>query len=59
MCDNAFRRWTVRLAGMGLGRAEEIGAEIKTNLLPGVVTVPAMVIAIAAAQRRGLTYMRT
>lgn len=59
MCNNAFRLWTMRLAGMGLGRAEDIATDIKANLLPGVITVPAMVIAIAAAQRHGLTYMRT
>ncbi len=59
MCNNAFRLWTMRLAGMGLGRAEDIAADIKANLLPGVVIVPAMVIAIGAAQRHGLTYMRT
>jgi len=59
MCNNAFRLWTMRLAGMGLGRAEDIAAEIKANMLPGVVTIPAMVVAISAAQRRGLTYMRT
>jgi intracellular sulfur oxidation DsrE/DsrF family protein len=59
MCNNAFRFWTMRLAGLGLGRAEDIAADIKANLLPGVVIVPAMVIAIGAAQQRGLTYMRT
>lgn len=59
LCNNALRFWTMRLAGQGLGRAEDIAADIKANLLPGVVVVPAMVIAIAAAQRHGLTYMRT
>lgn len=59
MCNNAFRLWVGRLAGMGLGKAEEIEPEIRANLLPGVVTVPAMVIAVNRAQKRGFTYMRT
>jgi hypothetical protein len=59
MCNNAFRLWVGRLAGMGLGKAEEIDAEIRQNLLPGVITVPAMVIAVNRAQKKGFTYMRT
>lgn len=59
MCNNAFRLWVGRLAGMGLGKAEEIDSEIRKNLLPGVITVPAMVIAVNRAQKKGLTYMRT
>lgn len=47
----AFQRWTGRLAGQGFGGTAEIAADIEANLLPGVVTVPAMVIAIGAAQR--------
>lgn len=59
MCNNAFRLWVGRLAGMGLGTAEAIDPDIRANLLPGVITVPAMVIAVNRAQRKGLTYMRT
>ncbi|MBM4188347.1 MAG: hypothetical protein FJ206_13685 [Gemmatimonadetes bacterium] len=59
MCNNAFRLWVGRLAGMGFGKAEEIEPEIRANLVPGVVTVPAMVIAVNRAQRKGLTYIRT
>jgi intracellular sulfur oxidation DsrE/DsrF family protein len=59
MCNNAFRLWTGRLAGMGLGKAEDIAADIMANLVPGVQVVPAMVIAVGQAQKRGLTYMRT
>ena len=58
MCNNAFRLWVGRLAGMGLGTAAEIEPDLRANLLPGVITVPAMVIAINRAQRRGITYMR-
>lgn len=59
MCNNAFRLWVGRLAAMGLGKAEEIEPEIRANLLPGVISVPAMVIAVNRAQRKGFTYMRT
>ena len=59
MCNNALKLWTGRLAGMGLGKAEDIAADIMGNLVPGVQVVPAMVIAVGQAQRRGLTYMRT
>jgi hypothetical protein len=59
MCDNAFRLWVGRLASMGLGKAGDMEPEIRANLLPGVITVPAMVIAVNRAQRKGFTYMRT
>ena len=59
MCNNAFRLWVGRLAAAGNGKAEDIDKEIRANLLPGIVTVPAMVIAVGRAQQRGLQYMRT
>jgi hypothetical protein len=59
MCNNAFRLWVGRLAGAGNGKAEDIDKEIRANLLPGIVVVPAMVIAVSRAQAKGLTYMRT
>jgi hypothetical protein len=59
MCNNAFRLWVGRLAGMGLGAAADIEKDIRANLVPGVVVVPAMVIAVEVAQKNGLTYMRT
>lgn len=59
LCANALRNWTIRLSGMGFGQPEEIGADIRANLIPGVVVVPAMVVAVGQAQKRGLTYMRT
>ncbi|MGE0556323.1 MAG: hypothetical protein AB7R55_23080 [Gemmatimonadales bacterium] len=57
MCRNAFDRWSARLAqGADVAAVRQ---EILANLLPGVVVVPAMVIAVEKAQRAGLTYMRT
>lgn len=59
MCNNAFKLWVGRLAAAGLGKAEEIEPDIRKNLLPGIITVPAMVIAVNRAQKKGFTYMRT
>lgn len=57
MCRNAFNLWTLRLAAGG--DVEAVRKEILANLVPGVVVVPAMVIAVQKAQAAGLTYMRT
>lgn len=59
MCNNAFRMWVGRLAAAGGGTPEAIDADIRANLVPGVIVVPAMVIAVGVGQRHGLTYMRT
>ncbi|HKP30677.1 MAG TPA: hypothetical protein VJU15_14800 [Gemmatimonadales bacterium] len=56
MCNNAFMAWVGYLAGKGLGSAADIEKDIRANLLPGVVTVPAMVIAIEKAQGKGIAY---
>jgi intracellular sulfur oxidation DsrE/DsrF family protein len=46
------------LSNNGQRNAAEIEREIRANLLPGVVTVPAMVIAIEKAQGKGIAYNR-
>ena len=59
MCNNAFMMWISFLSGSGsTGNPAEIEREIRANLLPGVVTVPAMVIAIEKAQGKGIAYNR-
>jgi hypothetical protein len=59
MCNNAFMMWVGYLSGSGTkGNPAEIEREIRANLLPGVVTVPAMVIAIEKAQGKGVAYNR-
>ncbi|HEV8613191.1 MAG TPA: hypothetical protein VGQ73_06750 [Gemmatimonadales bacterium] len=59
MCNNAFVMWMGFLSGNGTkGNAAEIERDIRANLIPGVVTVPAMVIAIEKAQDRGIAYNR-
>lgn len=58
MCNNAFLAWVGWMASQGRGTAAAIEADIRANLNPGVVTVPAMVIAIEKAQGRGIAYNR-
>ena len=56
MCNNAFGLYVGQLAQAGMGTADAIEKELRANLLPGVVTVPAMVIAIEKAQSNGIAY---
>jgi hypothetical protein len=59
MCNNAFMMWMGFLSGSGSkGNPAEIERDIRANLLPGVVTVPAMVIAIEKVQGKGIAYNR-
>jgi intracellular sulfur oxidation DsrE/DsrF family protein len=58
LCANAFGGWCAELEARGKGKMADIQAELKANMLPGVTIVPAMVIAIEAAQRAGITYNR-
>jgi hypothetical protein len=59
MCNNSFRAWMAFLSGNGTrGNAAEIEREIRANLIPGVIPVPAMVIAIEKAQGKGIAYKR-
>ena len=59
MCNTAFRVWVGRLAAGGAGTDEAIATDILANLVPGVVVVPAMVIAVNKAQMKGVAYMRS
>ena len=56
LCNNAVTAWSMELAGMGKGTVEGIQEDLKANMLPGVVLVPAMVIAIEKAQAEGISY---
>lgn len=58
VCNNALGFFFGNIAqARGVDRAA-VEADIRANLLPGVVVVPAMVIAIERAQARGLAYRR-
>ena len=59
MCNNAFQMWVSFLSGSGSkGNPSEIERDLRANLVPGVVTVPAMVIAIEKGQVAGIAYNR-
>ena len=58
LCANAFGGWCEELAVRGKGKAADLQKELGANLLPGVITVPAMVIAIEKAQAAGIAYNR-
>lgn len=58
LCDNALNFFAGELAKARGGQPPAVVADLKANLLPGVVVVPAMVIAIEKAQGKGLAYNR-
>jgi hypothetical protein len=58
LCANAFGGWCAELEARGKGKADELQKELTANMLPGVILVPAMVIAIEAAQTAGMAYNR-
>jgi intracellular sulfur oxidation DsrE/DsrF family protein len=55
-CMRSIRRLGGELA-VDPSRADEVRAELVANLLPGVMPVPAMVVAINRAHEAGLAYM--
>ena len=59
LCNNALERWSARLEKAGLGSAAEIHADLRSHALPGVVIVPAAIIAMTKAQERGFAYVRS
>ena len=58
LCANALGGWCAELEARGKGKAVDLDADLRANLLPGVVIVPAMVIAIEKAQGAGISYNR-
>jgi intracellular sulfur oxidation DsrE/DsrF family protein len=58
VCMNTIAGATKKLSGAGLGGADEIRAALLAGLLPGVITVPAMVVALTQLQERGLKYTK-
>jgi hypothetical protein len=58
LCRNAFGGWCAELEARKKGKASDLMPELMANLLPGVIPVPAMVIAIDKAQKAGITYNR-
>jgi len=42
----------------GLGGADEIRAALISGLLPGIITVPAIVVALTQLQERAVRYVK-
>ncbi|MGZ8458430.1 MAG: hypothetical protein ACXWZS_16435 [Gemmatirosa sp.] len=57
VCDNTLTGATRTLAAAGLGSPNAIRADLLAGILPGVVRVPAMVIAFSRMQERGVSYV--
>lgn len=58
LCSNALTFFAGELAAAHNMQAPAVLTELKANMLPGVILVPAMVIAIQKAQDRGIAYNR-
>ena len=58
LCSNALSGWCAELAANNMGEAAALEDELRANVLPGVIIVPAMVMAIDQALRAGMTYKR-
>lgn len=56
-CNNVFRGVIRGAIAKTQQPYAEVRAELKANMLPGVVVVPAMVAAMAMAQERGASYV--
>jgi intracellular sulfur oxidation DsrE/DsrF family protein len=56
ICMNTIANTTKKLVADGLGSADEIHAALLAGLLPGVITVPAMNVALTQLQERGVKY---
>ena len=58
ICMNTIAAATKKLSGAGLGAAEEIRTALLGGLLPGVITVPAMLVTLTQLQERGVRYLK-
>jgi intracellular sulfur oxidation DsrE/DsrF family protein len=58
MCLNTIGALAGRLSAAGFGASTEVRTALVEGLLPSVITVPAMVVALAQLQEHGLTYYK-
>lgn len=56
-CGRAIRRLGGELATASGAPAEQVRAELTASVLPGVIVVPALIVAVNRAQEEGLTYV--
>lgn len=57
VCRNTIAGATKKLVAAGLGTAEEVRRSIDAGIIPGVIVVPAMIIAFTQMQERGVAYV--
>lgn len=57
VCMNTIKAASRRLASGGAGGPDDIAAALRDGVLPGVVVVPAMVVAFTLMQERGVAYV--
>ncbi len=57
-CNNSLGGFSGQLADAGRGERDAIRDDLLANILPGVILVPAVVIAIERAQAAGFAYNR-
>lgn len=58
VCRNTIGSASVKFAAAGFGNADEIRQALLSGILPGVIPVPAMVVALTQLQERGLRYTK-
>jgi intracellular sulfur oxidation DsrE/DsrF family protein len=58
ICMNTIAGATKKLVAAGLGTSDDIHSAIMGGLLPGVITVPSMVVALTQLQEHGLKYTK-
>jgi intracellular sulfur oxidation DsrE/DsrF family protein len=56
-CRNTIAAASKRLSAAGFGTPEDVQRTIEGGLLPGVVLVPAMLIAVTRMHEKGLSYV--
>lgn len=58
ICMNSIGGASRKLAAAGLGTPDAIRSALLAGLLPGVITVPAMVVTLTQLQERGVAYVK-
>jgi hypothetical protein len=58
LCNNALNLWAGLVAKENNADQAAVLADLKANMLPGVVLVPGMVVAIQMVQDKGIAYNR-
>ena len=58
ICNNTIAGATKKLSAAGFGTPEEIRLAIIAGFVPGVIIVPAMVVALTQLQERGVKYTK-